>query len=88
MTATSNIIGTNAIAAKTIALSTAIGENFVRTYGDKTENIVAKDRGKYLFESNITAKGIVLCPSADFADSHHPFDILVSGINKIKKNST
>ena len=62
-------------------MTTAVGEQFVETFGNKSGTIVAKDTGRLLAKSRVRSQGVVLIPSRDFVDDEHPYDILVKGTN-------
>ncbi|RZC33520.1 REJ and/or PLAT domain containing protein, partial [Asbolus verrucosus] len=74
---TFNIINSTAMSAKMLLMTTAMGEHDVKSSGKNSATVVARDKGSNLARTRIHLLNFTLHPSMDFADSEHPFDILV-----------
>ncbi|XP_044256753.1 uncharacterized protein LOC123006379 [Tribolium madens] len=77
-TITNNVIEATAKAAKTIAMTMAVGQHVSRRFGESSATVVAKDAGKYILSTRINLLNVTLIPSKDFHDITHNFDLLMS----------
>ncbi|RZC34880.1 polycystic kidney disease protein 1-like 2, partial [Asbolus verrucosus] len=77
-----NIINATITSAKVMAMTTAVGEKFVESFGKKSATIVGKDYGKELVQKMVRSQGVTVIPSQDWVKSEHPFDILISTWSK------
>lgn len=66
-----------------MALTAVMGAKVSQKRSNKTEIVVVKDEGTNLYRQTLEAKGVKLLPSADFATSRHPFDILVASLSVV-----
>jgi hypothetical protein len=85
---TENIINATSIAAKSLALTTAIGEHFVKSSGKHSATLVVKDEGINFSKTKIQVLDCILIPSQDFDLNDHPFDILVITLRWLRTCST